>query len=216
MSDDVAPDGSPLAFYSRLPAIGEPELIHGVIPAGATVLDLGCGPGRIAGPLAGLGHLVTGVDDGPAMIAALPAGIEGVIADARTVRLDRRFGCVLLTSHLVNAPTDGPAFVATAAAHLEPAGLVVGETYPPGWDPGASMGHESRVGDARILLEQAVVFGDLLTATVRYGVDDREWKQSFTARLLDETSLRAMLVDGGLRFDRWLDQPGWYVAFAAG
>ena len=44
----VAPDGSPVAFYRRLPAFGEPELIHGAIPRGASVLDLGCGPGRIA------------------------------------------------------------------------------------------------------------------------------------------------------------------------
>ena len=45
---DVAPDGSPVAFYRRLPATGEPELIHGVIAPGASPLDLGCGTGRIA------------------------------------------------------------------------------------------------------------------------------------------------------------------------
>jgi SAM-dependent methyltransferase len=53
---DIAPDGSPVAFHARLPATGEPELIHGLIGLGASVLDLGCGPGRIAGPLAALGH----------------------------------------------------------------------------------------------------------------------------------------------------------------
>jgi hypothetical protein len=28
----VAPDGSPVAFYLRIPAMGEPELVHGVVP----------------------------------------------------------------------------------------------------------------------------------------------------------------------------------------
>lgn len=209
---DVAPDGSPVAFYRRLPATGEPELIHAAIGEGTTVLDLGCGPGRIAGPLTALGHPVTGVDDGAGMVDALPPGVEGVVADARTVRLGRTFGAVLLASHFVNAPDDGPAFAATAAAHLEPGGLVVGETYPPGWDPLATLGREQQLGDARIELVRARVDGDRLVAEVRYGVDGRTWEQAFSARLLDETALRALLAGAGLELVGWLGRPGWFVA----
>jgi SAM-dependent methyltransferase len=215
MQVDVAPDGSPVAFYRRLPATGEPELIHTTIGPGVSVLDVGCGPGRIAGPLAALGHRVTGVDDGAGMIAALPPEVEGVIADARSVRLGRRFGAVLLASHLVNGPEDGPAFAATAAAHLEPDGLVVGETYPPGWDPMTTVGRETRLGDARITVLRARVEGDILQAEVRYGVDDLEWEQPFTARLLDEPALRELLAHEGLTFERWLDRAGWFVAAAS-
>jgi SAM-dependent methyltransferase len=209
---DIAPDGSPVAFYRRLPALGEPELIHAAIAPGCSVLDLGCGPGRIAGPIAELGHPVTGVDDGPAMIAALPAGVEGIVADARKVRLLRRFGAVLLASHLVNDPESGADFVATAAAHLEPAGYVVGETYPPGWDPAPSLGHATRLGDASVELLWATVIGDRLEAEVRYGVDGVAWQQLFQARLLSEAGLRDLLANGGLTFDKWLDRPGWFLA----
>lgn len=209
---DVAPDGSPVAFYRRLPATGEPELIHRSIAPGASVLDLGCGPGRIAGPLAAFGHRVTGVDNGAAMIGALPEGVEGVVADAATVRLRRRFGAVLLASHLLNDPLNGEGFVATAAAHLEPAGVVLAETYPPGWDPAAAVGVETRLGDARITLLRASVEGGLVHAEVRYGVDDLEWQQEFRARLLDEAAIREMLARHGLRFHRWLDRPGWLLA----
>ena len=209
---DVAPDGSPVAFYRRLPAQGEPELIHSVIGPGTSVLDLGCGPGRIAGPLRALGHPVTGVDDGVGMIAALPVGVEGVVGDARRVRLGRRFGAVLLASHLVNDPEGGPEFAATAAAHLAPNGVVVGETYPPDWDPFASVGRRSELGDAYIELLSASITGDRLDAEVRYGVDDREWRQRFTARLLGEAGLRDLLGAAGLTFGRWLDRPGWFVA----
>jgi SAM-dependent methyltransferase len=212
---DIAPDGSPVAFYRRLPATGEPEVIHAEVAPGASVLDLGCGTGRIAEPLAALGHPVTGVDDGPGMIAALPPGVEGVVGDARTIRLGRRFGAVLLASHLVNDPEAGAAFVATAAAHVEPDGVLVGETYPPGWDPSASVGRETRLGDARIELLRANVVGDLLEAEVRYGVDDVVWQQVFRARLLGEAGLRQLLANGGLAFDRWLPRSGWFVARAA-
>lgn len=211
---DVAPDGSPVAFYRRLPADGEPELIHGLLRPGGSILDLGCGPGRIAGPLVALGHPVTGVDDGPAMIAALPSGVEGIVADARTVRLGRRFDAVLLASHLVNAPADGPAFAATAAAHLDDDGLVVGQTYPPGWDPTAGVGRRTRLGDATIEVLRAHLEGDLLVAEVRYGVDGLEWRQPFEARVLDEAGLRSLLAGAGLGFVRWLERPGWFVARA--
>ncbi len=209
---DVAPDGSPVAFYRRLPATGEPELIHAVIQAGASVLDLGCGPGRIAGPLAALGHRVVGVDDGPGMIAALPPGVEGIVADARTVRLGRTFDAVLLASHLVNAADDGPAFAATAAAHLEPGGVVVGETYPSGWDAPSAVGREQQLGDARITLLRAEVVDDRLEAEVRYSVDGRSWQQGFSARLLDEPALCRLLDGCGLAFVRWLQRPGWFLA----
>jgi SAM-dependent methyltransferase len=210
--DDVAPDGSPVAFYRRLPPTGEPELVHATIPAGSSVLDLGCGPGRIAGPLAALGHPVVGVDDGPGMIAALPPGVEGIVADAATARLGRTFGTVLLASHLVNDPVNGTAFAATAAAHLEDGGLVVAETYPPGWDPAGAIGRVQELGDARVELLRATVDGDLLDAEVRYGVDGRTWQQPFRARILDEPALRAFLAAAGLAFDGWLDRPGWFVA----
>lgn len=214
MLDPVAPDGSPLAFYRRLPTEGEPELIHSLLAPGASILDIGCGPGRIAGPLLALGHPVTGVDDGPEMIAALPPGVEGVVADARDMRLGRRFDAVLLTSHLVNAPDDGAAFVATAAEHLAPGGVVIGETYPPGWDPASGVGSVRRIGDARVELLRATLRGDLLDAEVLYGVDGRTWRQPFQARILDEAGLRAVLASGGLGFDRWLDRPGWFLGSA--
>jgi SAM-dependent methyltransferase len=209
---DVAPDGSPVAFYRRLRDEGEAALIHGLVPVGASVLDIGCGAGRIAGPLAALGHPVTGIDDGAGMVAALPPTVEGVVGDARRIRLGRRFDVVLLASHLINAPDDGRAFAETARAHVAPGGVVIGETYPPGWEPATSLGRERRIGEARVELVRATVRGDLLEAEVRYGVDDMDWRQTFTARLLDEAAVRALLRDAGLRFERWLDRPGWFVA----
>jgi 2-polyprenyl-3-methyl-5-hydroxy-6-metoxy-1,4-benzoquinol methylase len=47
------------------------ELLAADIPAGAKVLDFGCGDGRVAIPLRAMGYEVTGVDASPRMLAAL-------------------------------------------------------------------------------------------------------------------------------------------------
>jgi hypothetical protein len=72
------------------------------------------------------------------------------------------------------------------------------------------------MGDATVTLVRATLAGDRLEAEVRYGVDGREWGQPFTARVLDEDALRALLTEAGLRFERWLERPGWFSARPAG
>src|SRR6185295_14259902 len=68
-----------------------------------SVLDLGCGTGQLAAALVD-GRSVSGVDPASAMldIARRRVGgesVDWVEADARTVRLGRRFDLVLLTGH---------------------------------------------------------------------------------------------------------------------
>ena len=47
-------DGCAVEFYALLPPMGEPEIVHAAVPAGASILELGCGTGRItAGSLPG-------------------------------------------------------------------------------------------------------------------------------------------------------------------
>lgn len=48
---------------------GEARFIDAMVPRGARILDAGCGPGRVGGRLAVLGHLVVGVDLDPELIA---------------------------------------------------------------------------------------------------------------------------------------------------
>jgi hypothetical protein len=53
---EVAPDGSPVEIYRRLPPGGEAELIHGGVAPGASILELGCGAGRVTHELLRLGQ----------------------------------------------------------------------------------------------------------------------------------------------------------------
>jgi hypothetical protein len=82
----VAPDGSPLALYLALPGEDEAAIVHGAILAGARILELGSGPGRMTRPLLHLGHDVTAVDNQPFTaheidIDAMAAG-AGLLVDA--------------------------------------------------------------------------------------------------------------------------------------
>jgi hypothetical protein len=41
----IAPDGCAVELYALLPSMGEPEIVHAAIPAGASILELGAGAG---------------------------------------------------------------------------------------------------------------------------------------------------------------------------
>ena len=45
---DTSPDGSPVEVYTVLPPGPELDLVVSVTPDGGRILDLGCGPGRLA------------------------------------------------------------------------------------------------------------------------------------------------------------------------
>lgn len=50
--------------------VGEARLVDAMAPRGARILDAGCGPGRLGGYLASVGHRVVGVDVDPVLIEA--------------------------------------------------------------------------------------------------------------------------------------------------
>lgn len=60
------------------------------VPADAEVLDLGCGPGAYAIPLAGRGAAVTGVDLSPALLERARTGASEAGVKLRLVREDMR------------------------------------------------------------------------------------------------------------------------------
>ncbi|MGD1109071.1 MAG: class I SAM-dependent methyltransferase [Mycobacterium sp.] len=56
---------------------GEARFVDAMAPRGARILDAGCGPGRLGGYLATVGHHVVGVDVDPALIAAAEQDYPG-------------------------------------------------------------------------------------------------------------------------------------------
>ncbi|WP_236790452.1 bifunctional 2-polyprenyl-6-hydroxyphenol methylase/3-demethylubiquinol 3-O-methyltransferase UbiG [Amycolatopsis sp. GM8] len=203
-------DGCSVEVYTLLPTAGEAQIVHDAIPAGAEVLDLGCGTGRVAHELMALGHPVTAVDDSPEMLAHVRA--HKVCSRIEDLRLDRRFEAVLLASHLVSAPDSAPV-LAAVARHLAPGGRAIIEWYPPEWFDTVEDGG-GRLGEVEISLSGITRDADLLSATVRYAARGAAWEQHFTARRLDQPGLDALLAGAGLVFGRFLSPD--HTWFSAG
>jgi SAM-dependent methyltransferase len=208
----VTPDGSPVEVYLRLPGNAEAELIASVVPKGAEILELGSGAGRVTHELVARGFRVTAVDESAEMLEHIH-GAPTVCARIETLDLAQTFDCVLLASHFVNVAADEERRLLLSAAcrHVDDAGLVLVEAYPP--DLEWAVGSPRRIGDVELRLADVAMTGRLVRATMEYRVGDATWLQDFDAVLLDEHELEAVLKETGLRFDRWLDRErGWLVA----
>ena len=96
---------------------------------GATVLDAGCGTGRVAVELARRGHAVVGVDSDPSMleVARRHEGPRWLDADLAALELPDRFDLVVAAGNVVVFLTPGtePRVVGRLAEHLRPGGLLV-------------------------------------------------------------------------------------------
>jgi SAM-dependent methyltransferase len=116
---------------------GEVALVQTYAPR--TVLDAGCGTGRVAVELARRGVQVVGVDGDPDMIDAARAkapDLRWIVADLAELALPDRFDVVVLAGNVVPyvaADRRAPA-VAACARHLAPGGvLIAGFSLRPGW-----------------------------------------------------------------------------------
>ena len=123
-------------YYSRwrrleatgVSAHGEADFIESLRPR--SVLDAGCGMGRVAIELASRGIDVVGVDlDDDLLDFARRSqpSIRWVHGDLATLHLDRRFDAVAMPGNVMVfcRPEDRLAIIRMAAAHLEPYGYLV-------------------------------------------------------------------------------------------
>lgn len=121
------------ATYARRAAAG--ENVHGEADfierlGPRSVLDAGCGTGRVGRELARRGMDVVGVDIDPEMLAtarrAAPNG-SWKLADLATVDLARSFDVVVMAGNVMIFLTPGSerAVVENMARHLNPDGLLV-------------------------------------------------------------------------------------------
>lgn len=104
----------------------------------ARIVDLGCGTGNHALPLAQRGYQVTGVDGSePMLVKARQKSQSGAKVifergDLRTVRLEREFDAALMMFAVLGYQTQNQDVISalkTARAHLRPGGLLVFDVW---------------------------------------------------------------------------------------
>jgi SAM-dependent methyltransferase len=133
------------AIYRSKDYAGEVDLVerillrHGLFGP-RRILDLGCGTGNHALPLAERGHTVVGVDRSPAMLEQACAKASAVHmkstefceGDIRAVNLGRRFDAVLMMFTVLGyqrEDADLMAALATTRGHLRPDGLFIFDVW---------------------------------------------------------------------------------------
>jgi SAM-dependent methyltransferase len=212
----ITPDGCAVAFYNRLPPAGEAEIVHAALKPAASVLELGCGTGRILRRLAELGHPVLGIDESPDMLDHA-ADLDTVCSPIETLDLHRAFDAVLLASTLINTPDPAVrvAMLDTARRHTIDGGSVVIQRHPPQWFDALVPSSVERDG-IHYTIGPIGRDGPLLTTTIQYQVEHHRWTHTFTARCLSDDELAAILDNAGFNNVRWLTTDhSWLAASAA-
>jgi SAM-dependent methyltransferase len=121
------------ATYERRAAAGED--VHGEANfvqrfAPASVLDAGCGTGRVGRELARRGVEVVGADIDTEMLATArrkAAGVEWRLADLATADFDRHFDAIVMAGNVMIFLTPGTegAVVANLSRHLAHGGVLI-------------------------------------------------------------------------------------------
>lgn len=121
------------ATYERRAASGED--VHGEADfvgrfTPASVLDAGCGTGRVGRELARRGFDVVGVDIDPEMLATArrkAPEVEWRLADLASVELGRTFDAIVMAGNVMIFLTPGTeaSVIANMARHLDEAGVLI-------------------------------------------------------------------------------------------
>lgn len=109
---------------------GEADLCEWLLPGGGSILDAGCGTGRVAIELSRRGYDCVGVDLDESMLSVARSrgsDVEWVLADLSTLDLGRSFDLALCAGNVIPLLEAGTESAATRsiADHLDPGGLLV-------------------------------------------------------------------------------------------
>ncbi|OBG99144.1 SAM-dependent methyltransferase [Mycobacterium sp. E136] len=114
---------------------GEARLVDAMVPRGSHILDAGCGPGRLGGYLATVGHRVVGVDVDPTLIDAAQQDHPGphwLVGDLAELDLPARgiaepFDVIVSAGNVMTflAPSTRGLVLSRLRAHLEEDGRAV-------------------------------------------------------------------------------------------
>ncbi|MFB7498058.1 class I SAM-dependent methyltransferase [Streptomyces sp. NPDC056161] len=201
----ITPDGCAVELYSRLPVNNEPDIIAAAVPAGAHILELGCGVGRMTHPLMERGFTVTAVDESTEMLERV-RGARTICSPIEDLDLGETFDVVMLASFLVHAGDIEVrrGLLRTCARHVAEGGSVLIQRE--GEDYHTNLPRE-RVDPSgfTIRMVSAEPVGDGVNSVLaEYEFPDAVWTQTFLARPLTKEQFEAALAEAGLEVAEYL------------
>ena len=207
----ITPDGCAVELYERLQVGNEPDVIEQAVPAGARILELGCGVGRVTHPLLERGFAVTAVDESPEMLARVH-GARTVCSPIEELDLGEHFDVVLLGSFLVHAgdPAVREGLLRACRRHVADDGCVLIQREGEGWHDNAPWERESQGGIFRLASSEPVGDG-VNSVRFDYVFPDAAWSQVFLSRPLTDEAFTEALAGAGLSVDDYLTEDRTWV-----
>ncbi|MEU6772854.1 class I SAM-dependent methyltransferase [Streptomyces sp. NPDC046759] len=202
----ITPDGCAVELYGRLPVGGEPDIVAAAVPAGAHILELGSGVGRMTHPLLERGFAVTAVDESADMLSRV-RGARTICSPIEDLDLGgEKFDVVMLASFLVHAGDEEVrrGMLRTCARYVAKGGCVLiqreGEDYHTDVPRERA---DPRGFTVRIVSSEPMGNG-ANSVHVEYDFQDARWTQTFLARPLTEEQFESALKESGLEVDAYL------------
>jgi SAM-dependent methyltransferase len=214
----ITPDGCAVELYSRLSVGAEPDIIVAAVPAGAHILELGCGVGRVTHPLLERGFTVTAVDESREMLERV-RGARTVCSPIEDLDLGETFDVVMLASFLVHAGNVDvrQALLRACVRHVASGGCVLLQREGEGWHTDLPRERVDPSGfTARIVSSEPVGHG-VHSVYAEYEFPDATWTQTFLSRPLTKEQFEGALAGAGLTVDKYLTADRtWVRAVLAG
>ncbi|MFF2217397.1 class I SAM-dependent methyltransferase [Streptomyces antibioticus] len=208
----MTPDGCAVELYSRLPVRAEPEIVAAAVPAGARILELGCGVGRVTHPLLERGFSVTAVDESQDMLDRV-RGARTIRSRIEDLDLSETFGVVMLASFLVHAGDVEVrrALLRTCVRHLAPGGCVLIQREGGDWHTNLPREHVDPSGFTMRIVSAEPTGDGANTVYAEYEFPDATWTQTFLSRPLTKKQFEDALAEADLTVDKYLTEDHTWV-----
>ncbi|MFF4584615.1 class I SAM-dependent methyltransferase [Streptomyces sp. NPDC001388] len=208
----ITPDGCAVELYSRLPVRDEPDVVSAAVPAGAHILELGSGVGRVTHALLERGFTVTAVDESAEMLERV-RGARTICASIETLDLGETFDVVMLASFLVHS---GDADVRrgllrACARHVADGGCVLIQREGADYHTDLPRERVDPSGFTVRMVSSEPVGDGVHSVRAEYVFPDAVWTQTFRSRPLTEEQFEEALAEAGLGVDRHLTEDGIWV-----
>ncbi|WP_217235863.1 bifunctional 2-polyprenyl-6-hydroxyphenol methylase/3-demethylubiquinol 3-O-methyltransferase UbiG [Streptomyces sp. AC555_RSS877] len=208
----ITPDGCAVELYSRLPVGDAPDVVSAAVPAGARILELGCGVGRMTHPLLERGFTVTAVDESAEMLERV-RGARTIRSTIEDLDLDERFDVVMLASFLVHTgdPEVRQALLRTCARHVAKDGCVLLQREGEDYHTNVPRERVDPSGFTLRIASSEPVGDGVNSVRAEYEFPDATWTQAFLARPLTKEQFEEALAQAGLEVDSYLTDDGIWV-----
>ncbi|MEV5956306.1 methyltransferase domain-containing protein [Streptomyces sp. NPDC051987] len=208
----ITPDGCAVELYARLTVGDEPDIIEAAVPAGARILELGCGVGRMTHPLVERGFTVTAVDESAEMLERVH-GARTICSTIEGLDLGEKFDVVMLASFLVHT---GDAEVRrgmlrACAAHVADGGCVLIQREGADYHTKVPRERSDPSGCTVRIVSADPVGAGVNAVRAEYEFPDATWTQTFLARPLTREEFEEALAEAGLEVTEYLTEDGTWV-----